>query len=248
MGPVKIGHDLIGGSISGSASLNESGSIESGGRIAGVTIGGSIVSGIDASSGTLSNDATIRATNDIGSLTVKGNLTGNVTANGASPVVISARGRAVQGKTTDLAIGKISIGGRVEYASILAGYSPGAGRPTASNGDAQIGAVTVGGDWVASNLVAGSMNTASGNTNFGDANDASIGTGSAGIIAKIASVTIGGQVVGTPNSTNSSDHFGFVGQQINAVKIGGTATALKAGPTNDDFSVGETSDMTVHEI
>jgi hypothetical protein len=249
VGAVKIGHDLIGGSITGAASVADSGLIESGSRIASVTIGGSIVSGTDDSSGTLATDATILSADDIGSITVKGSLVGNVTANGASPVIIAARGQAVQGKTSDLAIGKINIGGRVEFADILAGYEPAAGFSTiASNGDAQIGAVTVGGDWVASSLVAGAMNAASSNMNFGDANDASIGAGSAGIIAKIASITIGGQVVGTPNSTSNSDHFGFVAEQINAVKIGGNTIALKAGPTNDNFDVGETNDMTVHEV
>ena len=112
---------------------------------------------------------------------------------------------------------------------------------------AQIGAVKVCGDWIASNLVAGAKNTgAPANTNFGDANDASIGAGSAGIIATIASITIAGQVFGTPNSTSTTDHFGFVAEQIGAVKIGGNAIALTAGP--DNLAVGETSDMTVHEV
>ena len=44
---MKIGHDLIGGSIIGSASLDRSGNIEStAGRIGIVTLGGSILSGI----------------------------------------------------------------------------------------------------------------------------------------------------------------------------------------------------------
>jgi hypothetical protein len=246
MGTVKIAHNLIGGSITGSASLDNSGVITSeGGRIASVTIGGSIISGIDESTGTLTDNATIRAANDIGSLTVAGSLIGNVTANGASPVIITASGQAVQGATTDLAIGKISIGGRVEYADILAGYDP---NLTPLNGDAQIGPVSVGDDWIASNLIAGAMNSASANTNFGDGNDASIGAGNPNIIAKIASITIGGQVFGTPNSTSSSDQFGFVAEQIGSLKIGGNAIALAAGPHNDNLSVGETTDVTVHEV
>jgi hypothetical protein len=247
MGTVKIGHDLTAGSINGSDSLDSSGVIEStGGRIASVTIGGSIVSGIDNSTGTLTNSASIRAANDIGFLSVKGNLIGNVTANGASLVIISARGQAVQGKTTDLAIGKISIGGRVEYANILAGYDT---NLNPINANAQIGAVTVGGDWAASNLVAGVKNTgAPVDTNFGNFNDTSIGGGTAGIIATIASITIGGQVFGTPDSVSSTDHFGFVAQQIDAVRIWGNSIPLKAGPNNDNFDVGETFDMTVHEV
>ena len=258
LGAVKIGHDLTGGSITGAALLGSSGVIQSFfGRISSVTIGGSIVSGIDDSSGALTFNATIRAANDIGSLTVKGSLIGHGnTGTGASPVVISARGQAVPGATTDLAIGKISIGGRVEFANILAGYDIDL---NALNGDAQIGAVKVGGDWAASNLVAGAKNlgadNAAGgsganadNVNFGDSHDVSIGPGSLGIIATIASITIKGQVFGTPNSFSTTDHFGFVAQKIGAVKIGGNAIVLAAGPHNDNLSVGETTDLSIHEV
>jgi hypothetical protein len=121
MGVVKIGHDLKGGSVTGVASLDRSGVIESSGRIASVTISGSIVSGIDNSGGgKLTSNATIRSSYDIGSLTVKGSLIGNFT----TPVVISARGQAVQGATTDLAIGKIHIGGRVDFANISPATTP----------------------------------------------------------------------------------------------------------------------------
>ena len=255
LGAVKIGHNLTGGSITGAASLDRSGVIESGGRISSMTIGGSIVSGIDTSSGALTFNATIRAGNDIGALAVKGSLVGHGdTGSGASPVIISARGQAFPSPGIDLAIGHITVGGRVEFANILAGYDIAL---NALNGDAQIGAVSVGGDWIASNLVAGAMNLGADNVtggtganadnvNFGDSHDFSSGSGSAGIIAKIASITIAGQVFGTPNSTSSTDHFGFVAEQIGAVKIGGNAIALTAGP--DNLAVGETSDMTVHEV
>jgi hypothetical protein len=245
MGLVKIGHNFTGASISGSASVDGSGGIISSGRIASVIVGGSIISGIDDSSGSLTRSTLISAGNDLGSLAVAHNIVGNVTANGASHVTISARGQAVQGATTDLAIGHIAVGGRVELTNILAGYNFSL---SAINGDAQIGAVIVGGDWVASNLVAGAKNAASGNTKFGDGNDASIGAGNASIIAKIASITIKGQVFGTPVSVNSTDHFGFVAEQVGLVKIGGNAIALAAGPHNDNFVVGETSDITVHEV
>jgi hypothetical protein len=253
MGPVKIGRDLTGGSISfnGPVSLQGSGLILSTGRIAGVTIGGSIITGIDAGDGALTLNASIRAHNDIGSLVVKGSLVGHGdTGSGASPVVISARGRAVQGATIDLAIGKISIGGRVEFANILAGYDIGANGTdlTPVNGDAQIGSVSVGGDWSASNLVAGAMNAASGNANFGDGNDASIGAGSGRIVAGIASITIKGQVFGTPDSFSATDHYGFVSQQIGALKVGGNTIRLAADAHNDDLSVGGTFDLTVHEV
>jgi hypothetical protein len=256
MGAVAIGNDFIGGSITGAASLDNSGVIESGGRLSGVSVGGSIISGIDNSSGTLTSNATIRAGNDISSLVVKGGLVGNATASGTSPVVISARGQAVQGATTDLAIGKIRIGGRVEFANILAGYDTSL---NAVNGDAQIGAVTVGGDWAASNLVAGARNlgadNAAGgsganadNVNYGDGRDSFIGVGNPDILATIGSVTIKGQVFGTPDSTSATDHFGFVAQQIGAIKVGGTTLGLAAGASNDNHVVGETTDLNVHEV
>ncbi len=256
MGAVKIAHDFTGDSIIAAASLDRSGFIQSHGRISSVTVGGSIISGIDDSNGALTTNATIRADNDIGSLTVKGGLIGNKSTNGFSPVIISAGGQAVPGAKIDLAIGRISIGGRVEFANILAGYNI---FLNPVNGDAQIGAVKVGGDWVASNLVAGVINLGADdivgglgvnadNVNFGDSHDLSIGPGIAAIVAKIASITIGGQVFGTPKSTSSTDHFGFVAQQIGALKIGGIAIVLTAGQSNNSLRVGETTDLTVHEV
>jgi hypothetical protein len=233
LGSVKIGHDLIGGSITGSASLDRSGLIEStAGRIGSISLGGSIISGTDHSAGTLTNNASIRAANDLGSLTVKGNLLGNAddgTPGNLSPVIITARGQAVTKPGIDLAIGKISIGGTVELAEILAGYQT---ELTATNGDAQIGAVTVTGDWFASNLVAGAMNATSGNKTFGDGHDASIGTGDAGITSKIASVVIKGAVIGQPGGGT----FGFVAEQIGSFKYNGTSVTLAPGPHTDTFA------------
>lgn len=260
LGAVKIGHDLTGSSITGATSLDSLGIIEStAGRIASVTLGGSIILGIDTSTGTLTNNATIRAANDLGSLSVAGGIIGNAgdgTAANGSPVIIAARGQAGPlpfGTTTDLAIGKITVGGRVEFANILAGYKTDL---SAVNGDAQIGAVKVGGDWAASNLIAGAKNlgaddAAGGtgantdNVNFGDTHDVSIGAGSA-IVAKIASITIGGQVFGTPASFSPADHFGFVAQQIGAVKIGGNLISFTV--TNAPQPIGETADMDLHLI
>jgi hypothetical protein len=257
MGAVRIGHDLTGGSITGSATLDRSGFILSDGRIASVFIGGSIISGIDDSTDVLTNNATIRAGNDIGSLTVKGSLVGHVTANGVSPVVISARGQEFPTPGVDLAIGKISIGGRVEWANILAGYKADL---TAVNGDAQIGPVSVGGDLAASNLVAGAKNlgtdnavggtgAAADNVNFGDSHDRSIGPGNGSITASIASVTILGRVFGSPGSVSTTDHFGFVAQRIGLFKVGGIAAPLTAGPTNDVIELTPIAgDMTIREV
>jgi hypothetical protein len=245
MGVVKIGRDLVGGSILGTTpDLGFSGYIQSEGRIASVTIGGSVISGIDTStSGDLFADGSIRAGDDIGSLTVKGSLIGHAnTGTGASPVTISARGQDAMSPaltaTSDMAIGRVTIGGRVEFASILAGYNT---ILVAKNANAQIGPVKVGGDWIASNIVAGVMDT--GAAGFGDAGDSMIGGGTN--IAKIASIVIGGQVVGTPGA----DRFGFVSHMIGSFKAAGFTAPFVAAATSEAFELALASgDVTVREV
>ncbi len=217
MGAVTIAGDLKGASIT-TGSPSGSGYIESlAGRIAKVTIGGSIIAGTDDSaSGSLTLNASIRAANDIGAITVKGSLIGSVGLGGdITKVIISARGQAFLTSVSDVAIGKISIGGRVERAQILAGYNS---VLTPLNGNAQIGAVTVGGDWVASDLIAGVRD--GGAAGFGDAGDTIIGTGT---IAKIASITIKGIVVGTPVA---GDRFGFESHAIGSFKANGVTIPI----------------------
>ncbi len=244
IGMIKIGHDLVGGSVSGTASSDGTGFIQSSaGRIAGITIGGSIVSGIDGGAGSLTSNASIRAGNDIGSLTVKGSIIGHPdTGTGASPVVISARGQEFPQPGIDLAIGKIAIAGNIENAQILAGYDI---TLAPKNADAQIGAVKTGADWVASDLVAGATNSVFPNFGSGDFRIGGAGTtDNSSIISKIASITIGGLVVGTPNSVSATDHFGFVAQQIGSFKATGFTVPLRS----DNFGVGGTADVSIHEI
>lgn len=222
IGVIKIGRDLVGGSLASAASIgmDSSGYIQSTGRIKSVSIGGSVVSGIDQSSSfQLTNNASIRAGQDIGSLMVKGNLIGNTTTNGSSPVVVSALHVAAPTATSNLAIGKIQIGGRVEQAQIFAGYNS---LLAATDGSAQIGPVTVGGDWLASILVAGVRDVNA--DGFGNGDDAIIGGGVS--IAKIASITIKGTVAG---STAAGDRFGFVSHNIGSFKAQGSAAMLTGG-------------------
>ena len=242
MGAVKIGHDIQGGSG------KHCGELHSQGKLASITLGGSIITGTDNSSknqagGDLTDNAAIRGFHGIGALTVKGGLTGNLSAGGLTSVIIIADGQAVPGPTSDIAIGKIAITGSVHYATILAGY----GNIGPDNADAQIGAVTVGGDWIASSIAAGAK---AGPMGFG-AGDAinSGGTDTAGRFSKIASITIAGQVFGTPSNVGMFDQFGFVAEEIGALKIGGSAFTLAAGKHIDNFTVGQTlGDVHVHEI
>jgi hypothetical protein len=241
LGLVKVGHDVTGGNVTSSNSLDGSGMIVSSGRIAGVSIGGSMISGTDTSTGVLTRNATIRAGNDIGTLTVKGGLIGNVTTDGVSPVIISARGREFPTAGVDLAIGKITIGGSVEYASILAGYK---NDLTPDNADAQVGAVSVGGDWIASSLAAG---VTDGGDGFGNGNDVVIAGGSGSTVSRIGGVAIKGLVYGTPTAAGV-DHFGFVAQQVGSFKCLGFTATLAAGTDAPIELALTTGDVTIREV
>jgi hypothetical protein len=259
LGPVKIGGNIVGNFQSDVGfQVAESGYIQ-GQRIASLFVGGSIKAGVDATSGVPQKVGSVRAVDDIGPIFIKGSLLGTASNDGDSSdgdftaVVISARGQGDldSGAKNDVAIKSIKIGGRVEQSQILAGYDT---VLVAKNADAQIGFVRVGGDWVASNLVAGAV-TGSGGF-FGDANDVEISgagtTDQAGIVSKIASILIKGQVIGT---TIGGDHFGFVAQQIGSFKTGSTSFKLQSGPANDDLDandplllVGATGDVRVREV
>jgi hypothetical protein len=251
IGLVKIGRDLRGGSLSATATdnLDESGCIE-GDRVGGVVIGGSIIAGRDDHpTFTLSRSGAIIA-RELGPLAIKGSLMGNET----NPVSITARGQATPGTAGDVAIAKITVGGRVERAQILAGYDI-SKPPAPINADASIGPVSVGGDWIASNLVAGVLNlgtddavggvgAAADNVNFGDSHDRLItSSDDPNLISRIAKITIKGLVIGTGAD---ADHFGFVAQQIGAFKVGGFTLPLISGndvvelsPLTGDFTLRE---------
>jgi hypothetical protein len=163
-----------------------------------------------------------------------------------TPVVISARGQAAPTATADLAIASLTVGGRVERANILAGYNlildP-------VNADAQIGPAVVGGDWIASNLVGG---VAAGDDGyFGTDDDVPIPEAgqSPAILARIDSVLIRGQALGTLPGINPDDHYGIVAELIGSAGVGETtALPLAAGPGNDDIPLGVTGDLRVLEV
>ncbi len=265
LGPVFIAGSLIGGAGSNSGTVSTGGSIQSVliggdirggsaafnlcGAISGASIGSVTVVG-NIVGGTASNidPHAIEVFGTLGKLTVKGSIIGSSSVR----VLITASGQTSPTATSDVAIGSIHVSGRVEDTDIKAGYV----FTSASYGDAGIGAVVVGGDWVASNLVAGAQNLGADgivggtgantdNINYGDSHDARNANGNLSITAKIASIVIGGQVLGTPGGT---DHFGFVSQQIGSFKAAGLSVVLKAGADNDNVAVGATGDVTIHEI
>lgn len=238
-GTLTIGGDLVGGSASGIVELKRSGLV-SANRISKLTIGGSIVAGVDATSGEFEDNGAVRVAQELSSLTVNGSLIGNST----NRVLITANRQVATSTTVDLAIGSVKIGGRVEYARIRAGISYNIG---AENADAQIGSVTVGGDWIASSITAGTSVGPDGLV--GTADDLKLdGIGvkdSAGIVSKINSITIGGQLIGTPGG---GDHFGFVAEQLGTIRIGGTTIPLVSGKSNDNKLLGVFGDFRAREI
>jgi hypothetical protein len=239
IGTLTIGGDIRGGSATGVQNMTQSGFVGAK-RIGTLTVGGSVVSGTDATTGAFQNNGAIRVADDIGIATIKRSLVGNST----NPVIISARGQAAPVAPADVAIGALTVLGRVEFAQILAGFNP---QGVAKNADAQLGLVTVGQDWIQSSLAAGAVPGAGGN--YGDGNDAKMtGAGvkdAAGVVSRIAGVTIGGQAIGT---LAAGDSFGIVAQAVGAVTVAGTVFATHPGVGNDQFTIAMTGDVAVEEV
>jgi hypothetical protein len=156
--------------------------------------------------------------------------------------LVSARGTlAPESIATALAIGRLSIGGSVNRAQILAGYDI---MGAAMNADAGIGAVVVGRNWIASDLVAGVH--AGDDSFFGTDDDRTIG-GDTPLVARIASILIQGTAIGTAGGV---DHYGFIAEEIGAFRSGGTKRALTFGSNNDvsGQQIGSTGDLQVREV
>ncbi len=230
---VSIRGDLRGGDgpLGGGTGPSDTGAIQ-GQWIGAVTIGGSIIAG-GSFGAAPARSGSINADEDIGSIVVKGSLLGSAQV----PVLITAVGQATPTATTDLAIKSISVGGAVKFAQIYGGFHKLTG---VVNGNAQIGTVTVGGDWFASSLESGCT---SNDGKLGDANDAVLagfanddGAGNNTIVARIASITIKGQVIGESGTNNPS---GFLAEQIGSFKYNGITVPLTAGAKNDTFALGK---------
>jgi hypothetical protein len=154
-------------------------------------------------------------------------------------VVITAHGQAAPTATTDVAIKSLTVGGRVEFTDILAGYSK---NLAGTNADAQIGAIKIGGDWRASYVIAG-VNPGGGGVGTSDDTllPAGVDFGSGPVadgppISKIASIVIAGQVLGNPGTDMA---YGFGAEQIGSFKYNGITVPLKAGASNDTSALGK---------
>ena len=253
----------VGGSLVGAVGLG-SGGITAG-SIGKVSIRGSAIGGMGDFSGSLmaSGDGGIGDVTITGALASTANSRTGILCEGplgavkigevsgiasTVPVRISAEGNLNPADTKALAIKSVTIARGVTNALILGGYNT---TGAATNPDAQIGTVTVGGDWHASSLVTGA--TVGTDTFFGNANDLSFTDGAAdGVVARISKIVIKGLVAGNYAST---DHYGFVAQEIGSLTIGGRKVPLTTGAGNDDltasnplFILSASGDVRVHEV
>jgi hypothetical protein len=269
-----LGGDLTGGSaaFSGALDVSHAGSVKIGGSVTGgdgqfsgqvdASSAGSLFIAGNVTGGSQFGAGAIEGNGDIGSIVIAGSVTagsavlaGGISFNGSIGSLkiggdVSGLGTKNEFITANGNIGSITIGGTVTRTLILAGGFNG------NAVDLQIGAVKVGGDWIASSLLNGVKNLGADNAvggagvnadnvNFGDAHDSLTNAGNPAILAKIASITIGGQILGT---TGGTDHFGFVAEQIGSFKVGVVAIPLTPGAHNENRTLGVTGDVTIHEI
>ena len=247
-----ISGGILGGDLAATATadLVSSGVIQAG-RIGSLEIRGAVLTGGDFNAThQLVNNASIRVQNDIGTLTINGGIQGTAD----TTAFITARGQAALAldQKTDVAFGKITIGGTVRHAGILAGYNTTTDVTAAeANPNAQIGEVKINGDWIASDLVAG----AKWNNNFGNGTDVkSSGVDNPDIVAQIAKISVTGAITGTGG--NATDRFGFIAQEIVEMKTGpaGTVLSLNTDKGNDNdpaslrYNLGGTLDVRVFEF
>ncbi len=231
MKTLHIGDDLRAGSA------NAAGFIKVTGDPKLISVGGSIFGGAVAEAGEVVVDG------KLGEFHVGGSIVGLASRSAQFAFLgdNSAPG------TDHTAVGKITVGHDVRFATILAGWKdrPPTFANEAIDADAQIGSVQVGGDWIASNLIAGTV--AGADTKFGTVDDVKITDGSddPAAASQIGSVVITGQIAGT---VGGSDAFGFVSQTIVSFKVGGAQLGLIAGTSNDVQALGVTGDVTLREV
>jgi autotransporter family porin len=229
----------IKGSIQG-GSASEAGVVDIEGGMPSIVIGGSIIGGTVAATGGVMTDASI------GSIVVKGDVSGTT----AEHAFIDAIGQLPTGGVpphTDVAIKTISIGGDVTYGDILAGQDGDhLGVSTYQNGSAQIGSINIGGSFIGSSLSAGAGPGANG---YGQ-DAVQLPNSTAGIYSAIASITIGGQAIGTLATDTTGTIYGIVAQEIGLAKIGGVKIPLTPGPGNDTnpIALGAQGGLNLYEL
>ena len=135
---------------------------------------------------------------------------------------------------TATGIGKVVVHGEMEGSQIL----------TQAGGasEVKIGPVHIRGDFVASSIAA-AINPV--NDFYGDEDDEAVIPGNdPSLAARIAKITIGGQVLGTDVA---GDSYGIVAERIGMVKFGNTVVPIAADPTGV-FTFGPDEDVIVRNV
>ena len=207
---------------------------------------------VSFSSPTLTKSGLVYARKTFGSVAVFGDLRGNSTqqvlfvSKGIPQDELPLRARS------SIALGKPLVGGSVSYSLIGAGLDDSG---LALNPDAQIGLVQVNRNWVCSSLVAGispGMDSQYGNSNDSVATQGLNYVNRSNLVSQIASIRIGGQILGSPGGSpaTDSDHFGFVATKIGGLRVAGAALRLSPSTVPDSLmlSPGTGLDVSLREI
>lgn len=224
LGVVKVRGDVVG------AVGADTGIVFAGGDIANVTIGGSVFSGNGVGSGSIRSGAVL------GPVKVSGDLVGSQ----AHPVYITAKGLLMAPVgSSPVAMKSVTVLGSAHFASLVAGISAFSFAPM--NGDAGIGSVKIGADAIGVRIAAGTG--AGGDGILGTSDDSFLGGGNPNVLSTIASITVGGQVAGTPSGMSGTDGYAFIAQKIGSVKIAGNPPLLP--PAGATIGIGPTHDVTI---
>jgi hypothetical protein len=210
LGAVKIGGSLFGASSGANGILFA--------RQAGnIAVGGAIVANG-------ANAPILSFGGGVGAITVGGDVRGPVGGN--SLLLFGTSNLTTQG------FASLFVKGSVANVFIASGLNP--NLFNATNPNSTVGPVTVLGNWTASTLSAGIARGA--DMLAGTIDDGPV---PAAKLARIAAITIGGQVFG---SAAAGDHFGFIACNIGPVKIGGVtyqpgAVPIELSPISGDVTI-----------
>ncbi len=179
-------------------------------------------------------DSEVIVTGTLRILIVRGDVTDSLVAGPGATDGVSQQNSTV--------FSRVKVRGDFVRSQLVAGYD-GAASPV--NGSASLGKISIKGDFVESSIAAGV--DAGADRFFGTGDDALIG-GNAGLIGRIAAITLDGRIIGTP--TSDGDGFGIVAEEIRALSIQGRDLDLRNGARNDTtpVPVGSTGDVIAREL
>lgn len=227
-----VGGNIRGGNITGEGvALVKSGFITSL-DANDVLIKGSLIAGANdtATSSAVMNGSLV-ITSGAGKVSVLGGLTGNMGAGGKENFVNLQAGRAYYGPPT-----AISIGGSATFAKITHGTTVLDGFKSGNPVSSKLGAITVGGDFISSSISAGAGGGVDGILGTDDdVIPAPFDSQDGETIARIASITIKGNVGVAPGSTGPSV---IQAERIDQLIVKGTKIPLTPGKSNDNTTFG----------